>query len=371
MPLPAVTVPPAQIPAEVPVEAAVEEPAEELVVLQADVPVAMTVEAEPQTPATPVFPLPTTIPTSESRVPIEAVKVFEDPFTEEQPKPKPTFTLPVLEDKPVNENAAGLQSPHKILPASEVSDSPEKTKQNARLLESGIAKIKAKSLEVHGFRKLQALIRDSKTVFTDESFETLLIGLFQYLEDPLSSVPNDKAQDVKAQILATIKLLLRRERANFHPHVSRGLESLLETRSGYEGRAHIVSGLELLADELVTIGDSSEIVAVLVTRLQECSDADRAGCRSLTMGLHVLKELLDKRAEFEPSEAELSRLAGLASKRLDSADSGVRMDAVQLCVALHSRVGENKFWEALHDVKDDPKSLITYYIVKRQREQQN
>ncbi len=45
------------------------------------------------------------------------------------------------------------------------------------------------------------------------------------------------------------------------------------------------------------------------------------------------------------------------------------MDAVQLCVALHARVGDARFWEYLKGVKDDPKSVITYYIVKRQREE--
>jgi CLIP-associating protein 1/2 len=44
------------------------------------------------------------------------------------------------------------------------------------------------------------------------------------------------------------------------------------------------------------------------------------------------------------------------------------MDAVLLCVALHARVGDARFWEAVKGVKEDPKSLITYYIVRRQRE---
>ncbi|PHH86822.1 hypothetical protein CDD83_9704 [Cordyceps sp. RAO-2017] len=62
------------------------------------------------------------------------------------------------------------------------------------------------------------------------------------------------------------------------------------------------------------------------------------------------------------------RLAALAGRTLGSADSGVRMDAVKLCVALHERVGDAAFWAALHGVDEDPKSLITYYIVKQQRE---
>ena len=67
--------------------------------------------------------------------------------------------------------------------------------------------------------------------------------------------------------------------------------------------------------------------------------------------------------------ASRSATYGGDSDGLESSDSGVRMDAVQLCVALHSNVGEATFWGVMKGVKDDPKSLITYYIVKKQREQ--
>ncbi|KAJ6783134.1 hypothetical protein PWT90_01432 [Aphanocladium album] len=299
----------------------------------------------------------------------ESLKVYEDPDAEMQPTPKPEVSGPVLEDKPINEDAAKLQKAAELISTPE-PESPEKIRQNSRLLDSGIAKIKAMSLEVHGFRKLQSLIRDSRTMFTDDKFEALLLGLFKYLENPLTNLPADKGQDIKAQILATIKLLLKKERENFQPHVSKGLEALLQTRSAYDSRAHVVSGLELLADELVGIGDGPEIVVVLTRQLHGITDATTEGCRSLSMGLHVLKEMLDTRAEFQPTAGELEQLTGLASHCLESTDSGVRMDAVKFCVALHSRVGEAKFWDAMSGIKDDPKSLITYYIVKRQREQQ-
>ncbi|KAK8932179.1 hypothetical protein H634G_04660 [Metarhizium anisopliae BRIP 53293] len=307
---------------------------------------------------------------SQVQSPSCTLKVYEDPFTDSAPPAsKPTFNVPVLEDKPVNEAAGNLPKPNGESLMPDTLDSPEKTRQNSRLLDSGITKIKNKNLEVHGFRKLQSLIRDSKTVLTDERFEDLLLGLFQYLEDPLPSLPAEKVQDVKAQILSTVKLLLKKERDNFQPHVSKGLESLLETRGACDTRAHVVSGLELLADELVTIGDGSEIVVVLTKRLQTCTDATTEGCRTLSMGLHVLKEMLDKRAEFVPADWELVQLTDLSSRCLESADSGVRMDAVKFCVSLHDRVGDTGFWGAFKDIKEDPKSLITYYIVKKQREQ--
>lgn len=322
---------------------------------------------ETQSPS-PALPAQVLLPESTPGTPSTSLKVYEDPFTDEQATPKPTFTVPVLEDKPVNEDAANLAIPNGQGLVVNDLENPEKAQQNQRLLASGISRVKAKTLDVHGFRKLQSLLRDSKGIFTDDKFEALLIGLFQYLEDPLPSVAPEKAQDVKAQILATIKLLLKKERDNFQPHVSKGLESLLETRAAYDTRAHIVSGLELLADELVTIGDGSEIVMVLTKRLESCDDAAAEDSRILSTGLHVLRALLDKRTTFIPTDSELNHLANLARRCLDSSDSGVRHDAVQLCVALHARIGEAPFWDALKDVKTDPKNLITYYIARRQRE---
>ncbi|KAF6815443.1 heat repeat containing protein [Colletotrichum sojae] len=299
--------------------------------------------------------------------PANGLKVFEDPFVEEQQPEKSGFTGPVLEDKPVNE----IASPAPVnghIDANGAPETPDKARQTSRLLDSGVARVKAKSLDVHGFRKLQSIIRDNKAVFTDDKFEALLRGLFEYLEAPLANLTPEKVQDVKAQILATIKLLLKKERDNFQPHVSRGLESLVATRSAYDSRTRIVSGLELLAEELVGLGDPPEIVVVMTKLLQGKQDDSVEGSRCLATGLHVLKELLDKRTGFVPSESELAQLGGLAGRCLESTDSGVRMGAVQLCVALHTRIGDGPFWELIKGAKDDPKNLITYYIAKKQRE---
>ncbi|KAH9222125.1 protein-like protein STU1 [Leptodontidium sp. 2 PMI_412] len=303
--------------------------------------------------------------------PMKPMKVYEDPFssTNDKTTPRPVMTAPVLEEVPVNEDAANLarngidtaDSPK--TPAM----SPERSKQNSRLLDSGIAKIKAKSLDVHGFRKLQGLIRDNKAAWHDDKFDALLAGLFEYLEARLANLTPEKDQDVKAQILATIKLMYKKDREAFRPHVTKGLEAILATRSCYDARTHIVSGLELLADELVTLSNPQQTSDTITSQLQN-KEMTLEGCRTLSMGLHVLKELLEVKKEFAPNDAEVGEMCKLAARCLESSESGVRMDAVQLCVSVHARVGESRFWNALGGVKDDPKSLITYYIVKRQRE---
>jgi CLIP-associating protein 1/2 len=302
---------------------------------------------------------------------MKSLKVYEDPFsnTDDQSTPRPTVNAPVLEEVAVNEDASNLA--RNAAPASDASKavplSPERSKQNSRLLDSGINKIKAKTLDVHGFRKLQGMIRDNKAVWSDNKFDVLVLGLFEFLEAPLTSLTPDKVQDVKAQILATINLMYKKDRDSFVPHVSRGLESILVTRSCYDARAHIVSGLELLADELVTLAEPAKTVGALLTQLGD-KQMTLEGCRVLSMGLHMLKELLDAKTDFKPSADEVAGMCTLATRCLDSVESGVRLEAVQLCVSLHSRLGDGEFWAVMGGVRDDPKSLITYYIVKKQRE---
>lgn len=302
--------------------------------------------------------------------PPQVLKVYEDPLTAEQSPSRPVATA-VLEEKAVNEDAANLvarQNGEATPTGDDVS--PEKARQQARLIDSALNKIQAKGLDVHGFRKFQGIMRDTKTPLADDKFDTLLLGLFDFLEDPQSNLAPEKVQDVKAQILATIKLLLKKHRDHFQPHISKALESLMAARAAYDARTHIVSGLELLADELVSLGDAQEIATVLTKRMADMNASDPAGCRSLSMGLHVLKEMVDMKEEFVPTDGELSDMSALCTRCLESSESGVRMDAVQLCVALHSRAGDARFWGVMKDVRDDPKSLITYYIVKRQREKE-
>ncbi|KUI54979.1 Protein stu-1 [Cytospora mali] len=308
--------------------------------------------------------------TSPTGTPSRALRVYEDPHTAEQSSPRQTPPA-VLEEKAVNEDAANLVARQSDDAAAAAELSPEKARQYARLIDSALAKINAKALDVHGFRKLQGIIRDNKAPLPDDKFEVLLLGLFDYLEDPQSDLTREKVQDVKAQVLATIKLLLKKYRNHFQPHISKGLESLMSARAAYDSRTHIVSGLELLADELVTLGDAQEIATVLTRRMSNTNAGDAADGRSLSMGLHVLKEMVDAKKGYVPTDQELYNMSALCTRCLESNESGVRMDAVQLCVALHSRVGDARFWDAMKDVKDDPKSLITYYIVKRQREAGN
>lgn len=309
----------------------------------------------------------------ELSTPSKPLQVYEDPFssTGDQTTPRPLMTAPVLEEVPINEDALNLmRSPMNIIePVKAPLMSPERFKQNSRLLDSGINKIKSKSLDVHGFRKLQGMIRDNKAAWSEDKFDVLLLGLFEYLESSLENLATEKVLDVKAQILATIKLMYKKERANVEPHVARGLESILTTRSAYDSRVHIVSGLELLAKDLLELAPPKETLSSITTRLlRESESMSVESCRTLSLGLSILKELLEVKEQFMPSENQVMDVGRLAERCIESSESGVRMDAVLLCVGVHGRVGEGRFWRSVEGVGDGGKSLVTYYIVRRERE---
>ncbi|RKF57525.1 Protein stu-1 [Golovinomyces cichoracearum] len=246
-------------------------------------------------------------------------------------------------------------------------DQDRPSEQDPPLLDSGIKKVISQSLDVHGFRKLQGIIRESRLEWTGNKAGILISGLFDYLEAPLISLPIEKKQDVKVQALATVRLMFQKDPDAFRPYIARGIESLLTARSAYDSRAHIVSGLEILSSDLIRICEPLSTISSILRQLQT-QEESQEGYRSVSMGLHILKELLNLKTKFLPSEAQLNDLSELTIKCLSNSDSGVRMDAVHLCVAIHSKVGGENFWKVLEGMSNDPKSLITYYIVKQQKE---
>lgn len=325
----------------------------------------ITVDLEPEqvTAQTPQKP--------DISIPNKTMKVFEDPEppAEDRVEPRPESEVPVLEEVPVNGDAANIirQEPSagEMNKANEPM-SPERTKQSNRLLESGIGKINTKSLDVHGLRKLQGWIRDNKT-YPDDKFEALLVGLFGYLEAPLNAITPEKEEDLKLQILSTIKLMLKHNREAFTPYIPRGLEALLQTRSRYKTSQRISNILEGVSEDFVVLADAQQTINSLTPSLLEV-DMSGEGYQKLMLGSYVLEQLLKKSPPYMPEDAEIQELGKLAVKCLNSKDSGVRMRASSFCVPFHGRVGDQRFWKAIDGVEDGSKSLLTYYIERGARE---
>jgi CLIP-associating protein 1/2 len=329
------------------------------------------------------------------------LKVYEDPVGRgsESPAPSQIVSRPsVLEELPINEPPIYQPqlSPNYPLLAEEsesplyhrkwinieagtrrVSDS-DKTDNPylmRRMLESGIVRIKAGTLDAHGFRKLQALIRGQEDIWEHGvKFDELLLPLLGNLESPnvdYSKRGFGRGQDLKTQVLMTIRLLQQHQPSHFSAHYSRALCAIILARQHYNSTSHMVCGLEETSETIVAQCDPLPSVdAVLdLLEVEPHDDSD-----TLFMSLYVLAGLLHRVSSNPDSRGESTishqnvRLGNVAARCLRSTNPDVRRGVVEFVLELHDAVKDKaRFWSLIDGVGEDHRSLITYYLARREK----
>jgi CLIP-associating protein 1/2 len=195
----------------------------------------------------------------------EEVQIYEDPFTDEEPASGDAAGRKVLGELPVNENVrlvsptqspisrpSPMDSPHRHSDRSDVPDEPSTTNgstsasnshdatevlRNRRLIASGIERIRARTLDAHGFRRVQDLVKSPMDLWENgKKYDELMGVLHDYLQtfdrDPkLAQLPPSKAAGLKAQALGAVRALLAVHRKYAHPWYSRTLLVLLACRT--------------------------------------------------------------------------------------------------------------------------------------------
>ncbi|KAK5680725.1 suppressor of tub2 mutation, partial [Elasticomyces elasticus] len=123
------------------------------------------------------------------------------------------------------------------------------------MLEKGVQRIRTKTMDILGYRKLQGLIENHEGVFeTEAKYDEMLTALL----DELESAPEEKRQsigrpmDLKTQVLVTIRFMFRHNAQYFAAHHARAMTALISARKRYTSSSHIASGLEETADEIIS-----------------------------------------------------------------------------------------------------------------------
>lgn len=373
------------------------------------------------------------------------LRVYEDPSGEGldtticPPSTRPLAKFNVLEELPINEPAA--YQPPRIGPLlaeeTDKSDYHKDWKEQVkvegrsigdkndnpylmrRILASGITRLRAGTLDVHGFRRLQGLIRDREDVWEEGvKFDELLELLLETLESPNrndSMATNARAQDqLKAQVLMTIRLLLRRDVKYFSTYYPRALTALISARKHHISTSHIVSGLEEVSEMVVEKCEPIECVDAVLDLLE--TDILRT-YPTIYMALYALAGLLQRMypnnrsvshltvpniisppSEPEPehygqrqhqysplsesrtcrvhstssstsciSHSQKVRLGKTAAHFLSDTNPEIRRAGVEFTLKLYDAVGEEGgFWN-LMDTNSDQRNLITYYLLRRDR----
>ena len=315
--------------------------------------------------------------------PEKTLQVYEDPAA--QPETTPTQHLlqapNVLEELPVNKN--NQNSPDSETKRGATPEKVVSLVSSQRLLDSGIIRVRARTLDIHGFRKLQRLIQGPDHIWRDEmKFDQLLLSLLEFLEEPNDESKPAKALDLKWQILATIQMMSKVQPQLFSTFHPRTLCALLTARKNIPGTSHLGYNLTTVVKSIAARCQPDDCLDAVLDLLEtETSSIHESS--TLIMGMSVLECLLrryDPKSPPSPlaldeteasekhqltSEQEI-RMGMLATRYLADNNPDVRRANVQYILQLHDYMSnETRFWKLMGSGVEDHRALITYYIAKR------
>ena len=322
----------------------------------------------------------------------EEIQIYEDPFSGDAPEAATDDERKVLAELQVNENvrvhsptqsqgssASPAGSPRHApearspLPAQTPQDRAE-TLRSRKMLASGIERIRSKTLDAHGFRRVQDLAKSHLDVWEGGSkYDELMAGLLEYLQtfdqDPRLTQPPHKAAGLRAQALSLVRCLLTLQRKNalaWHPKAL--ITVFVCRRAIVDASSHILADLEKTADDIVRQASLEPCIDATLDYLP-LAGTDRPASRSVAMALVTLRRLLETathRAVDLGPERKV-RLTAAAAKYLDDADADVRKADIELASDLFALFGSSKaeFWSEFKGTDEGRLGLLTYYIARK------
>jgi CLIP-associating protein 1/2 len=327
--------------------------------------------------------------------PVEEVQIYEDPFTADTANAQPNGDRTVLGELPVNENVR-MQSPTQSngstnSPAgsprqvSDASRSPLATAastpqdraevlRNKRLLGSGIDRIRTKTLDAHGFRRVQDLAKSQLDIWEGgKKYDELMGVLLEYLttfdqEPRLSQQAPHKAIGLKAQALGLVRALLYLHKKNATAWYGKVLVAVLNARKTVDAGSHVLADIEKTADEVLKSAAPEPCIDAILSYLSDPA-TNASSSPSTSLSLSHLRALLStaQTRQIDLGSDRKIQLVQLTARFLDCADAEVRKADVELASDLFELFGSSKgeFWGEFKGTDEGRLGLLTYYIARR------
>lgn len=321
--------------------------------------------------------------------------VFEDPTAEDIVIPIIQNTQKaVLEELPINEQNQHIEtadgskeltkpaatrrapSPTKRAPVEQIATLGTDASKVQRLLTNGVEKIHEGTLDLHGLRKLQEIIRQ-----TDEDSAPQLTQVMQALIGSLEKRRESgdghvsKASTIQSQTLSTIRLIAMSKAGAsvLKETLSRALCAMITVRAQSDGSSMAME-LDRTVEEMVKRSNNSVKCIDAVTEFSELDstilhDSTTGHSRATTLALRVLSRLVSS-AGMNVTPAQQARLGKLAVRCLNDLDAEVRRADTNFCVELRQTFDisdEEGFWKTLEGARETQMNLIAYYIAKRRK----
>ena len=314
----------------------------------------------------------------------QEIQIYEDPFDINAANATIDVERKALGELPVNENMR-MQSPAPSQgssvspsgsprhlpdarsPAVQPTQDKAEVMRNKRLLASGIDRIRAKTLDAHGFRRVQDLAKSPLDIWDGgKKYDELLGALLEYLStlDQTST----KTAGQKTQALGLIRALLALHRKYAAPWHAKVLIAIFACRKGMEGSSHALTDIEKTVEDVVRQAASEPCIDATLDLLST-AETDKTIARSTAMALVTLRRLLDsaRMRKVDLGAERKVRLTRTAAKFLDDADAEVRKADVELASELFELFGSSKaeFWAEFKGTHEGRLGLLTYYIARK------
>lgn len=321
--------------------------------------------------------------------PADEVQIYEDPFVEDATSAGAQEDRKVLGELPLNENVRAESPPPSVgssnsprspsqvtgaLPPPLSSSSQDRAEitRNRRLLASGIERIRTKTLDAHGFRRVQDLARFRGDIWDGgRKYDELMAVLLEYLQtmdhdSKLSQQPS-KLAGLKTQALGVLRALVALYHKEATAWYAKALVTVLLTRKAADANSHVVSDMQRTADEITKEAKPETCIDAILDFLPEHSAESP---RMLTMALSMLRQLVVKTRSdvgVDLGAQRKARLAQTTARYLNDADSEVRKVDIDLASDLFDVFEPSKtdFWQEFKDVDEGRLGLLTYYIAKK------
>jgi len=254
-----------------------------------------------------------------------------------------------------------------------LQSSPECEATDSRLIKSGIARVKTRTLDAHGFRKLHHLLVQRPDLWMEDCFPGRLSDLIAGLIDHLHVTSPGALQ---AQILKTLRLTMTTYPYRARDHLARAVNTVITVIGHYLPQSHLAEELEKIAKDMVRLmNDKDHIVSSMehltdfLEKHMETAPASIAMALKMLCRVMIQGSLVGRDGECALDYEEQVRLGKVLLALMESDHTAIRQHSTECLMELYDMAGSPEdFWPLLDNVSEANRSLIHYFIAVREGE---
>ncbi|MCJ1395814.1 suppressor of tub2 mutation [Xylographa bjoerkii] len=254
-----------------------------------------------------------------------------------------------------NSTAGTVIRKHITTPIHPVSQILRTPSSEQKLIDSGIARVQAMTLDAHGYRKLQSLITTRTDRWQFYQYDDLFRALLKNLKTPVD--PRSTAS-----VLKTIRLMLTSQPAMAQAVLSHAVHTFLIVRTNYRDHTHLADELEDISRDMVTmLEDPLDLILSIILILEDTEDH---GPLTVAMSLETLGDILHGGVLL--TEGQQFRLGSALQGLMANTNTGVRQSAMECLVELHQMAASHEaFWACMGNAAPADKNLLAYFLASR------